>query len=165
MQYLSPTAQRVLGERRGIVVSAEGGAALSRDQRAYVAYPIEVSGALHGAVVLDVDPGPEAALQRALRLLHWGSAWLIDEFHKRALAERDARLSRLSLATDLVATAIQERNFGPSALAVANELASRLACDRVSIGLEKSGGVEIRAISHTATFDARMDLARLIDSG
>jgi RND family efflux transporter MFP subunit len=163
MQYLSPTAQRVLGERRGIVVSAEGGAALSRDQRAYVAYPIEVSGALHGAVVLDVDPGPEAALQRALRLLHWGSAWLIDEFHKRALAERDARLSRLSLATDLVATAIQERNFGPSALAVANELASRLACDRVSIGLEKSGGVEIRAISHTATFDARMDLARLIE--
>ena len=47
-------------------------------------------------------------------------------------------------------------------LAVANELAGRLTCDRVSIGLEKSGSIEVQAISHTATFDPKMDLARLI---
>ena len=47
-------------------------------------------------------------------------------------------------------------------MAVANELAGRLACDRVSIGLEKSGSIEVQAISHTATFDPKMDLARRI---
>jgi multidrug resistance efflux pump len=117
---------------------------------------------LHGAVVLDLAPGPEAALQRALRLLHWGSAWLLDQFRRRALEDTDNKLSRQGLAVDLVATAVQERRFAPSALAIANELAARLHCDRVSIGLEKSGSVEVCAISHTATFDPKMDLARLI---
>lgn len=162
LQYLAPAAERALNERRGIVVAGDGKSAPGRDERAYVGYPIEVSGVLHGAVVLDLAPGPEAALQRALRLLHWGSAWLIDQFRKRAVDERDARLARQALAMDLVATAVQERRFAPSALAIANELAGRMACDRVSIGFDKSGSVEVCAISHTATFDPKMDLARLI---
>ena len=162
MQYLSTAAERTLKERRGIVLAADGTSLPKRDQHAFVGYPIEVSGVLHGAVVLDIAPGPELALQRALRLLHWASAWLVDQFRKRALEERDSQLSRLALAMDIVATAMQQRYFAPSALAVANELAGRLACDRVSIGLEKSGSIEVRAISHTATFDPKMDLARLI---
>ena len=162
LQYLSVAAERTLNERRGIVVAANGDDAPARDQRAFVGYPIEVSGALHGAVVLDIAPGPELALQRALRLLHWASAWLVDQFRKRALEERDLRLSRMALAMDLVATAVQEPRAVSSALALANELAGRLACDRVSIGFEKAGSIEVEAISHTATFDPKMNLARLI---
>jgi RND family efflux transporter MFP subunit len=162
MRYLSGTAERALNERRGVVVAADGSPTLTRDQRAYIGYPIEVSGVLHGAVVLDLAPAPEADLQRALRLLHWGSAWLLDQFRRRALEDRDTRLSRQALAMDLVATAIQEQRFASSALAIVNELAGRLQCDRVSIGLEKSGSAEVCAISHTATFDPKMNLARLI---
>jgi Barrel-sandwich domain of CusB or HlyD membrane-fusion/GAF domain len=162
VQYLSPAAERVLTEKRGLVVASDGGSVAKRDQPAFVGYPIEVSGILHGVVVLDVPAGSEASLQRALRLLHWASAWLIDEFRKRAVQERDARLSRLALAMDIVATAIQERHLAPSLLACANELAGRLNCERVSIGFERSGSTEVRTISHTATFDTKMDLARMI---
>jgi RND family efflux transporter MFP subunit len=162
LQYLSPAAERTLNERRGIVVAPDGSSAPALDQRAHVGYPIEVSGILHGAVVLDVAPGSEEALQRALRLLHWGSAWLVDQFRKRTLEERDTRLARVALAMDVFAAAIQERRAVPSALAVANELAGRLVCDRVSIGFEKSSSIEVKAISHTATFDPKMNLARLI---
>jgi hypothetical protein len=162
MQHLSPAAERVLSERRGVVISPDGGLTPSFDKRAFIGYPIEVSGVLHGAVVLELAAGSDQALQRALRMLHWASAWLVDQFRKRALEERDARLSRMGLAMGLVATATQERRFAPSALAVANELASGLQCDRVSIGLEKSGSIEVRAISHTATFDPKMDLGRRI---
>ncbi|HVC56948.1 MAG TPA: HlyD family efflux transporter periplasmic adaptor subunit [Stellaceae bacterium] len=162
LQYLSRAAERALNERRGIVLGPDGSAAPTPDQRAHIGYPIEVAGVLHGAVVLDMAPGPEAALQRALRLLHWSSAWLVDQFRKRALEERDARLERVALAMDLFAAAIQERRAVPSALAVANELAARLACDRVSIGFEKADSIEVKAISHTATFDPKMKLARLI---
>ena len=91
-----------------------------------------------------------------------GQRLAIDQFRKRALEEWDARLGRLALAMDIVATAMQQRHFAASALAVANELASRLACDRVSVGLEKSGSIEVKAISHTATFDPKMDLGRRI---
>ena len=162
MQYLVPTGERALKERRGIVVASDGVSAPTREQSAHVGYPIEVSGALHGAVVLDIAPGPEQELQRALRLVHWASAWLVDQFRQRVLQERDIRLARLGLASDLVATSIQERRFAPSALSVVNELAARLQCDRVSIGLETSGRIEVHAISNTATFDPKTNLVRLI---
>src|SRR3954451_15630866 len=71
MQHLTPAAEQTLNERRGIVLGADGVSPPSRDQRAIIGYPIEVAGLLHGAVVLDMAPGPELALQRALRLLHW----------------------------------------------------------------------------------------------
>jgi hypothetical protein len=153
MQYLVPAAEKALNERRGIL--------LPRDAGALVGYPIEVSGALRGAVALDLS-GSEQVLQQALRLVYWGSAWLVDQFRQQDLRERDSQLARLALATDLVATAVQERRFAPSALAVANELAARLACDRVSIGVDAPGGIEVQAISHTASFDPKTNLVRLI---
>jgi len=162
MQYLAPVGEKVLKQRRGLVVAPDGASAPTRDQPAYVGYPIEVSGTLYGAVVLDLLPGPEPELQRALRLVHWASAWLVDQFRQRVLQERDLRLGRLGLATDVVATAIQERRFAPSALAVVNELASRLQCDRASVGFDASGSIEVQALSHTATFDPKTNLVRLI---
>ncbi len=153
LQYLVPAAEKALNERRGVLLPREAGS--------LVGYPIEVSGTLRGAVALDLS-GSEQALQQALRLVYWASAWLVDQFRQQDLRERDAQLSRLALATDLVATAVQERRYAPSALAVANELASRLSCDRVSIGAEASGGIDVQAISHTASFDPKTNLVRLI---
>jgi len=153
LQYLAPAAEKALTERRGVL--------LPRDAGAYVGYPIEVSGTLRGAVALDLS-GSEQALQQALRLVYWASAWLVDQFRQQDLRERDAQLARLSLATDLVATALQERRFAAAALAVANELAARLSCERVAVGLETPAGIEVRAISHTASFDPKTNLVRLI---
>jgi len=162
MQYLVPAGERALKERKGVVFSPDGASAPTRDQPAYVGYPIEVSGALYGAVALDLPPAPEQELQRALRLVHWASAWLVDQFRQRLLQERDGRLARIGLASDLVATALQHRRFSPSALAVVNELAAHLRCDRVSMGFEASGRIEVEAISNTASFDPKTNLVRLI---
>ena len=153
LQHLVPAAEKALNERRGVLVPREAGA--------LVGYPIEVSGTLRAAVALDLSGG-EQALQQALRLVYWASAWLVDQFRQQDLRERDAQLARLALATDLVATAVQERRFAPSALAVANELAARLGCERVSIGVEAAGGVDVQAISHTASFDPKTNLVRRI---
>ncbi len=162
LQYLGLAAQKVLTDRRGVVVAPDGQSAPARDQAAHVGYPIDVGGTLHGVVVIDMAPGPEAGLQRALRLLHWASVWLIDHFRQRELEARDRHLARLSLAMDIVATAETERRFTSSAMAVANELAARLHCDRVSVGMERSGNVDVKAISNTATFDTKMSLVRRI---
>jgi RND family efflux transporter MFP subunit len=159
MQYLAPAAEKALHERRGIVLPRDAKAA--REPGALVGYPIEVSGSLRAALALDLS-GSEAALQQALRLVHWASAWLVDQFRQQDLREQDVRLARLALATDVVATAVQERRFAPSALAAVNELAARLNCDRVSIGIEVSGSIEIQAISHNASFDPKTNLVRLI---
>ena len=160
MQYLAPAAEKALSERRGVLLPRDA-APPAREPGALVGYPIEVSGTLRGAVALDLSGG-EQALQQALRLAYWASAWLVDQFRQQDLRERDARLARLALASDLVATAVQERRFTAAALAVANELAARMSCERVAIGLEAPAGIEVQAISHTASFDPKTNLVRLV---
>lgn len=164
LQYLAPTAERALQERQAIVAGNDLQGEPARDRGVQVGYPVEVAGVLHGAVVLDVARGSDAALQRAMRLVHWSTAWLVNRFLQRTLKQQDMRIERLGFASELVATGLQERRLKACAVAVANELATRLHCDRVSIGFENASGVELVAISHTATFDRRMSLVRLISA-
>ena len=162
MHYLAPAAKRALTERQGIVVGPDGESTPLADQLAYVGYPVELDGRLYGVVVLHIAPGATASLQRSLRRVHWASAWLMAHFYQQQLAERDARLAGLTTATDLMAATLQDRRFGPSALALVNEICARLQCDRVSLGVERHGDVDVKAISHTASFDRKSDLVRLI---
>lgn len=160
MTHLAPTAQRALTERQGVVDTGDDAAESHELRGAKVAYPIEVAGALHGAVVLDLAPRASRDLQRALRLIHWGAAWLVDLFRQREFEQRQAAIDRLALATELVATAVQEKRFRAAALAIANDVARRLECERVSIGTDKNGECRVLAISHTAMFDPKSSLAR-----
>jgi len=161
LQYLGSVAEQALGQRAGVVVAPDGGHPRA-DGAAYIAYPVEVGGRLVGAVVLDVGPGPQAALQEALRQIHWASAWLIDHFRQQLLAERDAELGRVGLLNEMMAIALQHRRLAASVLAVANELAMRMHCDRVSIGFEEHAQVVPLVMSHTASFDRRSNLVRSI---
>ncbi len=162
MQYLAPMAERSLKERRGLLAGLDGAMPPARDQHACVGYPIEVNGVLHGAVVLDLPPSALPELQRALRLLHWASAWLVDRFRQQTLHDQGQRLARIATANDLLATCLQARQFGPSALALANALTAKLRCERASVGFERQGAIEVQALSHTATFDRRSETVRQI---
>ena len=159
LQYLGSVAERALGERRGVATAPDGGAP-GADGPAHVGYPVEVGGRLVGAVVLDVGAGSAGGLQSVLRQVHWASAWLLDHFGRERLAEREAELARVGLLNGVLATALQHRTLQASALAVANELALALHCDRVSVGFEERAEVVPMALSHTATFDRRSDLVR-----
>ncbi len=158
LRHLGPAAERALQERRGIVLPAPA----TPDALAYVACPVEVAGTLHGVVALALPPAPDAELQRALRQTHWATAWLADGFRQRALGEGEARLARMGLLLQLMATVMQEPRPARAALALANELAARLGCERVAIGFEEQGRIRVCTISNTATFDQRMALVRLL---
>ena len=161
LQYLGPVAQRALAARTGVVSAPDGGTPAAEGP-AHVAYPVEVGEHLVGAIVFDVGEGGQGGLQPVLRQIHWASAWLLDHFRRRQLAARDTELARVSMLDELLATSLQHRKLKEAALAVANELTARLACDRVAVGLEKRGQIELVAMSHAATFDARSNLVRAI---
>jgi multidrug resistance efflux pump len=162
LTHLGDVAQRALMERRPVVVGADGVSLPTRDQPAHIGYPVEVAGVLHGAVALDLPPSSDAALQRALRLLHWSSVWLVDRFRQQAIKEQEQTLAHHALTLDLLATVMEERGLSQAAVALANDLAGRLNCERVSVGFDRSGNVKVEAISNTAVFDEKMSLVRLI---
>jgi len=157
MAHLAPVAQQSLSERRGLVQRDPAG------RGAQVAYPVLVAGMLKAAVVLDVAPRAEAALQQALRQLHWGAAWLTDLFRQHDVQASRARAERLALVQSAVGAALQQRGFLAATMAAINLLATRLDCDRVSLGrTDAAGDAVLEAISNTAHFDRRGNLPRQI---
>lgn len=160
LRHLGTVAENTLQQRRGIV--AEGTPPAGGVAATLIGYPVEVDGLLRGAVVMEIRPRPEAEVQRALRLLHWGSAWLVAQFRQEAVGHQRSRAERLEIAQQVVATALQEPQLRASALAVANDLAGRLGCERVAVGFLRHDRCEVEAISHTATFDRRTDFVRTL---
>ena len=60
----------------------------------------------------------------------------------------------------------QVTGFRASAMALANELAGRLQCDRVSIGVvnRRRNGVRLKAMSHTALFRRESQAADVVEN-
>lgn len=154
---LAEAAERALAERRGLVFKPATGGPY------HVAYPIQVGGRLNGVVALEISPQPEISLQAAMRQLQWGSAWLEILFRRQAAARELAAPERLQAVLELTATILDHERFQGAAMAFATALATRLDCDRVSVGLHKRGRVRIRAISHSAEFRREANLVRSIE--
>lgn len=145
--HLAPCAQQCLMLRRSLI---QHGAA---NAPAHLAYPLEIDGRLQGAVVLELRERPDDALQEALQALRWGSGWLRSAF-LRAQGQDDAQsLARARIALDVLALAAEEPRLPDFALVVANDLASRFACERVAFGVDRAGRARLVALSHSAVFE------------
>lgn len=157
LKDLAQVAERAAQEGRSVVAWARGEGALVPQAlaTAIVAHPI--GGGAEGpyaVVVVAVAPrGSMVDPQAVARQLQWGAGWL--ETHgARAYAQQSARKVALAAAgLDLVAVAGEHRHLNDCAMAVANALAQRLDCERVSIGLvnRRGNGVKLQAVSHSAT--------------
>lgn len=67
-------------------------------------------------------------------------------------------------ALDLMAAINTEKRWLAAALAFCNGLASRFACDRVSLGWLVAGYVKLQAISRTEKFNGQMAAAQLLEA-
>ncbi|MCM8624482.1 HlyD family efflux transporter periplasmic adaptor subunit [Accumulibacter sp.] len=156
--HLAPAAEQCLGERRGLVLRGQAGALV------VVAYPVDVEGELHGAVVLDVADRADGSLQQVLRQLHWGIGWLATLFLRtRRLADALA-LERARSALDVLAVAGEHHRLGPMALALVNDLASRFACERVALGIDRRGRARLQALSHSAFFEKKSQFVAALEN-
>jgi multidrug resistance efflux pump len=70
----------------------------------------------------------------------------------------------LRSALNLLAVVLAEDHLDPAAMALATELASVLDCDRVSIGFLEGKRIQIKAVSHSASFAEKMNLVRAISA-
>ncbi|HLF22290.1 MAG TPA: biotin/lipoyl-binding protein, partial [Burkholderiales bacterium] len=61
---------------------------------------------------------------------------------------------------DIVATIVGQDRFRGAAVAFVTALATKLSCDRVSVGFLRKGAIEIAALSHSAQFGQDTNLLR-----
>jgi RND family efflux transporter MFP subunit len=152
---LAQVAEAALSTRRVAVQGAKRGGR----EPVFLAHPVIVDDQLYGAVALEVEGRSDAALRELVERLGWGIGWL------EALARRKTFTSKARLVTvlELIATSVNHERFQAAATAVATELATMLACERVSIGFMKGRHIHLRALSHSAQFGKKSNLARALE--
>jgi hypothetical protein len=162
--HLRAAAERVLAERRALALqlAPQGRGAESAAQHTVVARPVECGDALVAIVALEVSPRPAAELERALRQLAWGSAWL--QLYEGGTSARGGRAEQLAQLLELVAAVFEYRRFRAAATAFAIDVAARFACERVGIGFADGGRVRLAAVSHSSQFDRRANLTRAVEA-
>ena len=81
------------------------------------------------------------------------------------LSARQSRLDveKFAMVLDLNVPVNQATQFLAAALALCNTIATRLRCDRVSLGWIDGGYVRLRAISRTEHFDRQMAAAQALE--
>jgi RND family efflux transporter MFP subunit len=164
--HLAEVSERALKEGRGVVLPREvpGQAAPASGQPRYqLGYPIRVDGSLRGAIGLEMEWRAEPQLQAAMRELQWGAGWLEVLLRRHADPAEAAQL-RLKLALDLMGRLLGQRSLRDSAGAFVTEVATRLDCDRVALGILKGRRIKLCAVSHSAQFDERANLLRAIEA-
>jgi len=148
---LARIAERALKEGQAVVLGQQLG------------LPIRLNGEALGVVGLDLEARPEPQMRAAMRELQWGSAWLEILLRRHADPQEGAR-QRLKLALDLVAALLEHEGLAGGGAALATELATRLGCDRVALGVLQAGRIKVRALSHSGQFSGRANLVRAIEA-
>lgn len=157
LDYLMTTAQAALAKRCSVLHNQPSVTAQKACQ--HVACPLLIDGRLSGVVALEIENRPEPQQQTVLQLLQWGAACLTILIRQEALATND----RLVTTLNLIATSSNTPRFQAAATAVATELATRLACERVSIGFLNRKRMRLEALSHSARFDRKSNRIRAIE--
>ena len=159
---LAEVIERTLRERKGVVIRNTSAEVPARVDFFHIAYPIKAHDMLCGAVAFQIAPCPSDELQAIMRQLQWGVAWLENRFLRKDAEQERAFKQRITTVLDLAAAALQDR-FHAATTSFVTLLATRLNCDRVSIGFVKGRHVKVSALSHSAQFKKQMNLIRSIN--
>ncbi|WP_251881178.1 HlyD family efflux transporter periplasmic adaptor subunit [Achromobacter sp. Marseille-Q4954] len=124
-----------------------------------VAYPIVLDGRIHGVAAFETAMQAPEPLVQALR---WGAGVLELWLLQRQEADSAQTVERLMVVINSVARALKEGQLKDVALTLVTDLATRLECDRVSIGFRQDGRSKVYALSHSSRLVQNMNLMRAV---
>jgi len=152
--YLRAAAEEALDTRLGVMRKGDTGST-------QFGYPLVSDSQLIGVVVLDLSSSGSVEIHHAVRSVHWGVGWLINLVAQRTLHDQAQKLERSGVLFDLALAVLTEKDFHKAVHSVANQLALRLQCHQVMLGLEKGKSVHVEVVSHSAWFDDKTNLIKL----
>jgi multidrug resistance efflux pump len=166
LQDLLRLAERASLERRAVVSPGRdfSDGAFTQAVGVFVALPLGAESHPIAVAAVALASGSSAALtpENIVEQLRWGAGWLEALPWAHRSAEVSTDVARAASALDFLAAIGDQPRLQGTAIAVANDLAARLLCDRVSVGvIKRNGSVRLRAISHSASFKGQ---GRLVDA-
>ena len=161
---LTGVVERSLREKKGVLLRSDADSESDSpgDLRFHLAYTVWVGSKLHGVAAVQISPRPQIQLQSAMRQLQWGISWLQNWILRQVAAPEAHLRQRLVLPLELAALVLEEERFQGAATSFVTELATRLECDRASVGFLKGRQVKVHALSHSAQFGKQMNIIRSI---
>jgi multidrug resistance efflux pump len=133
-------------------------------ERSLLACPIVLSGVPCGCCVVELTTRGEQGLRDAMSALLWGCAWLRDRVRQRRVERIAAEAQRTANALEVLAAALDQDRLVKAATAAVTELATRLQCDRVSLGFVKGHSIELVAVSHSSSTDRSASLSQRLEA-
>lgn len=125
-----------------------------------IATPIKEGETTLAIVALLMTPRPQSRQNVVLQLLQWGGFWLESLSQLSDGIQQEASSFTQSVLTQV----LQHTNSKKACMEIASQLAIRLGCDRVTIGMRRGVVVRTECISHLASFDPRTQLIRRLEA-
>ncbi len=158
-------AERASSERRTVASPGRIGSDTSvQSVGLFVALPLGSGSQPVAVVAVAVASGSSATLapENIAEQLRWGAGWLEALPWAQRSKDVSTDIARAASSLDFLAAIGEQPRLQGMAIAVANDLAARLRCDRVSVGIiRRNGSIRLRAISHSASFKGQ---GRLVDA-
>jgi multidrug efflux pump subunit AcrA (membrane-fusion protein) len=127
-----------------------------------VALPLGPDNQPIAVAAVALAPSTALAPEIVAEQLRWGAGWLEALPWARSSKDVSSGVTRAASCLDLLAAIGEQPRLKGMAIAAANDLAARLGCDRVSVGvMRRNGSIRLRAISHSASF---RNQGRLVDA-
>lgn len=127
--------------------------------KCYVISPLSTDESDGLLAVFELPCSVRQQQQAIIQLLQWGSVWF-------GLLVRNSEVStpinKVQMLAELLASSLEHTQFHAATTTVVTELAVKLKCSRVSLGLTDNKSVSVRAMSNSAKVDIRANLTQAI---
>jgi multidrug resistance efflux pump len=120
--------------------------------------PLLLNGRLQGALAVEMTHRPQPMQQEAVQQVLSGMRWLESMVQLQSSAAKE----QLVNIVDLVATGLEHEQYRVAATEVANEMAARFSCRRVSLGFLRNNRIRVEALSHSTRIDQQSNEIRAI---
>jgi hypothetical protein len=127
-----------------------------------VSCPLLLERHLHGAVSIEFRHDPSIKTRDFLKQVESSIKWL--QFLSATETGGTGSMENAALALQITARALSQDTSAAAASSVVTELATRLSCERVSIGFREGRELKLYALSHSARFESKQNLIKRIEA-
>ncbi len=148
--------------KRLVAVNATQAVTTFNSTNYLVTCPLLIERHLYGAVSIEFKQDAAIKTQDFLKNVEAAINWL--QFLCNNETGESASSENAALALQITARALSQDSSAAAATSVVTELATRLSCERVSIGFREGRELKLYALSHSARYQSKQNLIKRIEA-